>query len=86
MNLLENNIKHTQFHIQFQNSIKYKNRQEYIISCRMIIHKPLICKDGPCTAKLNEILKKIGADRQVYHAGSFNGNHANKCLQVRKRK
>jgi len=39
-------------------------------------------EDGPCVKELNAILKYIGAQRQAYHGGSFNGNHTNKCLKV----
>lgn len=37
---------------------------------------------GPCVDELGKVLKKIGAERQAYHGGSFNGNHTNKCLKV----
>ncbi|XP_031571701.1 uncharacterized protein LOC116305861 [Actinia tenebrosa] len=39
-------------------------------------------EDGPCAQELARVLKKIGAERQAYHGGSFNGNHTNKCLKV----
>lgn len=39
-------------------------------------------KAGPCVRELGSVLKKIGAERQASHGGSFNGNHTNKCRKV----
>lgn len=41
-------------------------------------------EDGPCMKQLEVVLKQIGAERQAYHGGSFNGNHTDKCLMVSK--
>ncbi|XP_074649037.1 uncharacterized protein LOC141904351 [Tubulanus polymorphus] len=37
---------------------------------------------GPVQHGLNEILKKIGVDRQAYHSQSFVGNHVYKILRM----
>ena len=46
------------------------------------IRSKLWCGKGPCKEELSKQLKQIGAERQAYHGGTFNGNHTHKCLKV----
>ena len=38
--------------------------------------------EGPFCLALDKALGSIDVHRQVYYGGTFNGNHAHKCLKV----
>jgi hypothetical protein len=39
-------------------------------------------EDGPFIVALDNTLKDMKVHREAYYGGTFNGNHAHKCLQV----